>query len=93
MAFRIDDTGCKLGVRNWRIKGINGEGIYGSLVTGAEGQGLYLSDMGTLDEMLTAEQFSVSSTASPEEGSRKLSATLKRIGWGPEVNQIGEIIG
>jgi hypothetical protein len=80
---------------HWRFKGVKGQGVYGSIVTNAQGQGAYLLADGDwpgtpgweqrLTCIATPEAFSVPGDASVEDAKEALAAVLIAIGWGPRV--------
>lgn len=100
MTFRIDYLYRREGTEGWvfDIKGIEGRGVYGTLVTNPEGRALYLEDQehliplppGTL--LLSATEFCVPANSSKAQAMRMLALALLRLGWGPEVNQQNKVV-
>lgn len=98
MTFRIDKV--ELRKYGWYVqfKGVDGKGQYGRLVTKSDGRGLYLVDQD--DPVLPKRgrclryswRFTISASASPEEAMQLVARELLKLGWGPEVNQVGKII-
>ncbi|MHB8742193.1 MAG: hypothetical protein ACYC9L_03630 [Sulfuricaulis sp.] len=102
MSFRIDavqrqeypDGTCW----EWDIKGIYGQGIYGTLLTGPGGRGLYLFKWPDRPNdnlripLCPEEEFQVSLDTPPAKAAHMLAATLTRLGWGPERDQAGQVI-
>lgn len=103
MTFRIDSTVLEKNPGGnrwvWNIKGIFGQGIYGTLITGAGGHGLYRLQLPDHpeDDMMTplcaAEEFQVDVDLPPAKAARVLAAALMRLNWGPEVDRAGRIAG
>mgnify|MGYP001598529516 FL=1 len=103
MGFRIDsvqrqemsDGTCW----EWDIKGIYGQGIYGTLLTGPCGRGLYLfkwpnhSNDNLRVPLRTEKEFQIDLDTSPAKAARLLAAALMRLGWGPEIDQAGKVVG
>ncbi len=102
MTFRIEEVRYEKIDReghyvwHWRFKGVHGKGIYGSIVTGSQGRGLYLlaeGDWPGLDAdwkrrltcLAVSEGFGVSPDASVEYATEALATFLIQIGWGPRV--------
>lgn len=100
MTFRIDYLHRREGTDAWSfdIKGIEGRGVYGRLLTDAEGRGLYLEDEGLLipiqlgTKLLSAAEFCVPPNTSKAEATRLLALALHRMGWGPQVDQRNQIM-
>jgi hypothetical protein len=77
----------------WRlsVKGLEGEGIYFTAMTGPNGKGLYsdraagsyLPDSSSF-EILPPERFSVPPTCEAEHVVHRVAAALVAVGWGPE---------
>ena len=95
MTFRIDYI-RRRHEDEWEfdIKGIEGRGVYGIVLTDGKGRGLYLKGPEpdfppsfNRRELLPPEEFRVPPDATPEEATRLLAVALNRIGWGPEVDQ------
>lgn len=99
MTFRIDSV--EQGVWGWRInlKGLEGKGIYGRLVTALNGHGLYVVDEDDITrckpghQLLPAAEFAIPIECSPDEAKRRVAEMLAKLGWGPEVNNAGRTIG
>lgn len=93
MTFRIDEVRQRNGEWVFGIKGVKGEGVYGTLITDDDGRGLYLMDAEsvapptTFPELISPEAFHVPIDTTREEASRLLAIALHRLGWGPEVGQ------
>lgn len=101
MTFRFDEVRYQQIDRegshawHWRFKGVHGRGIYGSIVTNAQGQGAYLLDEWDMpgdpgwEQRLTClappETFSVPSDADAEVAKDALAALLLDLGWGPRI--------
>ena len=100
MTFRIDYLYRREGTDGWvfDIKGIEGRGIYGTLVTNPEGRALYLEDQEHLiaippgSLLLSATEFCVPANSSKAQAMRILALALLRLGWGPEVNQQNKVV-
>jgi len=110
MTFRIDDVSqCNLGESggrfwHWRIKGVDGRGVYGSIVTDTLGRGLYvLEGPGILEYgeriwprrarcLIAPRDSYVSLEMSPRLARELLALVLDSLGWGPRVDQAGEVI-
>lgn len=93
MTFRIDvverrntDQWC------WQVKGLYGQGIHGILVTGADGDGLYLWELWEQTLILAPEAFAIPHGVQEAEANRLLAAALNSLGWGPQVDQRGNIV-
>lgn len=91
MPFRIDSVSEMTGGWSWRVKGIRGQGIYGTLATGKGGRGLYQVEMGNMRPLIVPDLFYVPSGLPKGEAKILLSLALERLDWGPEVNQEGDI--
>jgi len=99
MTFRIDSV--EQGDWGWRInlKGLEGKGIYGRLVTALDGHGLYVIDEDDITrckpgrQLLPAAEFAIPCECSLDDARRRVAEALTRLGWGPEVNNAGRIIG
>ncbi|TCV85823.1 hypothetical protein [Sulfurirhabdus autotrophica] len=91
MAYRIDNVSENTGIWCWKVKGINGKGVYGTLTTGLNGRGLYQVNMGIRHTLIIPERFHVPPDLPTGEASLLLGLALDQMGWGPEVNQEGEI--
>lgn len=93
MTFRIDYSRRHEGEWEFRIKGIEGKGVYGAVLTDGNGRGLYLKGFEpelppfNRQELVPPEGFHVPPEATPEQANRLLAVTLNRLGWGPEVDQ------
>ena len=102
MTFRIDKvtypTINAAGDRiwHWHLKGIEGRGIYGSLVTDRFGRGVYLLAEGDhlgfpkdwaerMTCIVSPDDFEVSSEAGIDQARDAMASVLLRIGWGPQV--------
>lgn len=100
MTFRIDYLHRSEGTDAWSfdIKGIEGRGVYGRLLTDAEGRGLYRQDeehlipiqLGT--KLLSSAEFCVPPNTSKAEATRLLSLALHRLDWGPQVDQRNQLM-
>lgn len=99
MTFRIDSV--EKGDWGWRInlKGLEGKGVYGRLVTALNGHGLYVIEEDEITrskpghQLLPAAEFAIPSECTLDEAKQRVAAALTRLGWGPEVNNVGRIIG
>lgn len=99
MTFRIDSV--EQGDWGWRInlKGLEGKGIYGRLVTAFNGYGLYVVDENDITrskpgrQLLPAAEFVIPREYSLDEAKQRVAEALTKLGWGPEVNNVGKIIG
>lgn len=94
MTFRIDSAHREAnGTWRWMIKGIRGEGIYGSLLTGPDGQALYLAsfERGRPDLEVLDTTFSAKTTLVGDANSA-LSLALTALGWGPEVDTYRNLV-
>jgi len=99
MTFRIDSV--EQGDWGWRInlKGIDGKGAYGRLVTALDGHGLYVVDEDDITrikpgrQLLTATEFVIPCECSLDDAKRRVVEALTKLGWGPQVNSAGRIIG
>jgi hypothetical protein len=82
----------------WDIKGIYGQGIYGTLLTGPGGRGLYLfkwpdhPNDNLRIPLCPEEEFQVDLDTPPAKAARVLAAALMRLGWGPEIDQAGKVV-
>lgn len=90
MPFRIDFVSEKAGIWCWRIKGINGRDVYGTLSTGENGRGLYQVAIGSRRTLVIPERFYVPTNLPNGEANLLLALVLEQMDWGPELNQAGE---
>lgn len=98
MTFRIDEI--ELEEQGWRVqfKGLDGRGIYGRLITAPDGRGLYVVDDDDITlrkagrQLLGEDEFGISRESTREAAMRCVAAALTRLGWGPEVNNVGKIV-
>lgn len=98
MTFRIDSV--EPGKWGWRInlKGLDGKGVYGRLVTAPDGHGLYVVDEDDITrskpgrQLLPEAEFATPRECSLDEAKQRVAKMLVRLGWGPEVNSAGRII-
>ena len=95
MTFRIDSVAFETcegspwyGRVIFDIKGIEGRGKYG-LLCATEG-GLFLAQSGELE--LLAPTFRIPAGADKQTASRLLAEALHALGWGPEVDQAGNLV-
>lgn len=99
MTYRIDSV--ERGDWGWRIniKGVEGKGVYGRLVTARDGRGLYVVDEDDITrskpgrQLLPAAEFAIPRECSLDDAKQRVAEALTRLGWGPEVNNAGRIIG
>lgn len=99
MTFRIDSV--ERGDWGWRLnlKGMEGKGVYGRLVTTLDGHGLYVVDEEDMTrskpgrQLLPAAEFAIPLECGPDEAKQRVAGALTKLGWGPEVNNAGRIIG
>ena len=99
MTFRIDSV--EQGDWGWRInlKGIEGKGVYGRLVTALDGHGLYVVDEDDMTrckpgrKLLPADEFAIPRECNLDEAKQRVAEALTKLGWGPQVNNPGRIIG
>lgn len=102
MTFRIDHVRQRNGTWLFDIKGIQGQGVYGTLLTDGQGKGLYLMSseipIPTAGSKITncdlrgslicsPEEFWIPAETSTTSVGRILAEALLRLGWGPEVDQ------
>jgi hypothetical protein len=101
MAYRLEETSYQKINRegdhawHWRFKGVEGKGIYGSIVTGVDCRGLYLLAEGDFPgapgwkERLTCirspEEFAIAADTPVEAAREAFSSALDNLGWGPRV--------
>lgn len=100
MTFRFEEVNYKKTSRagdhawHWRFKGVYGKGVYGSIVTNPQGQGVYLLAEGDWpglhrdwEQHLTClappHEFSIAPDVSVEEAKDALAVVLLALGWGP----------
>lgn len=92
MTFRIDASRENAGCWKWEIKGLRGRGIYCTLGTNEKGCGLYLTEMQEREQILAPEIFVIPRGTGSAGAKLLLAEALKSIGWGPQVDQRGNII-
>lgn len=97
MTFRIDrvvkHTSIeRVGRWEWDIKGLEGHGIYCTLSTGENGQGLYLVNLAEHEQIIESSRFAVPLKATHVEAREILASALYGMGWGPEVDQQNKIM-
>jgi hypothetical protein len=110
MTFRIDGVSIwtlgESGQRfwHWRIKGIEGRGVYGSIVSNPQGRGMYIlegSEMLTLLRpdgyqrvrcLMAPRDVYVSFEQSPVIAREVLAIVLLCAGWGPRVDERGDVM-
>lgn len=91
MTIRIDriERRERDGQYQWHIsmKGLNGEGVYCWLQTGADGHGLSYSqhDPTSWTELLAPDRFYAHPGLNAEQVAHRVAACLVCIGWGPEL--------
>ena len=91
MTFRIDGIIYRDDQWEFRFKGVEGKGVYGTLI--ARTGGLFLvDDRMTGRATLLIPDIAIPGDATKQEASRRLADALNRAGWGPEVNQAGTIV-
>jgi hypothetical protein len=95
MTFRIDtvsfvtrENSPWYGRVTFDIKGIEGRGEYGLLC--ATPDGLFLAQSAELE--LLVPTFRIPEGADKQAASRLLAEALHTLGWGPEVDQAGNIV-
>lgn len=95
MTFRIDSVAfktCEESPRQERvifdIKGIEGRGEYGLLCATSDGLFLVQSD----ELQLLVPTFRIPTGADKQTVSRVLAEALHALGWGPEVDQSGNVV-
>jgi len=89
MTFRINSVG-RLKNGKWRcsIKGVEGRGIYGWVLTDPSGRGLELDCLEVDTKLLLpTDAFYIPDTADNEEATALFAKALENIGWGPEVDK------
>ena len=101
MTIRIDQVRQKGDLWEFDIKGIQGQGVYGSLVTGDDGRGLYIKHLRfdlpsppyfEREDLVSPETFHIPAGTSPTEASRLAAQALVALGWGPEVDQHNRLL-
>lgn len=97
MTFRIDsvsfetrDGSPEYGRVIFDIKGIEGQGEYGLLC--ATSDGLFLAHRISGELKLLVPTFRIPAGADKQAVSRLLADALHRLGWGPEVDQAGNVV-
>ncbi len=95
MTFRIDSVAFETredspwyGRVIFEIKGIEGRGEYGLLY--ATEDGLFRAQSGELE--LLAPTFRIPEGSNRQAASRLLAEALHKLGWGPEVDQAGNVV-
>lgn len=99
MTFRIDSV--EQGDWGWRInlKGLEGKGVYARLVTAIDGHGLYIVDEDDITrikpgrQLLPAAEFAIPCECNLDGAKQRVAEALTKLGWGPEVINVGKIIG
>jgi hypothetical protein len=91
MTFRIDGVQKgSTGAWQCHFKGARGHGLYGSLMTDANGRGLYLSEHpGESVELLPPARFHIPSVFPPAWARERFAAALWIIEWGGEIREYG----
>ena len=104
MTYRIDIVSQSINPGySWRfeIKGFEGRGEYATLYAGQEGRSLYRVESISIEiiagteafEMIPGtEAFEVPKDATKAEAHHALAMFLDRLGWGPMVDQAGNIV-
>lgn len=97
MTFRIDMVSFETREKSpgygrviFDIKGIAGRGEYGLLC--ATPDGLFLAHRGTGELEQLVPTFRIPAGADKQVASRILADALHKLGWGPEVDQAGNIV-
>lgn len=97
MTFRIDSVSFEArdgspghGRIIFDIKGIEGQGEYGLLC--ATSDGLFLAHRISGELKLLVPTFRIPEGADKQGASRILADALHRMGWGPEVDQSGNVV-
>lgn len=95
MTFRIDSVAFEMGEEGpWKgrvifdIKGVGGRGEYGLLCATSGGLFLVLS----AGLQLLVPTFRIPEASDRQATSRLLAEALHSLGWGPEVDQAGNIV-
>lgn len=81
---------------HWRFKGVYGQGVYGSIVTNPQGQGVYLLAEfdfpgwprdweQRLTCLVPSGDFSIAPDVTVDEAKDALAEVLLKLGWGPRV--------
>lgn len=101
MTIRIDQIRRQGNLWEFGIKGMKGQGVYGTLITGDDGRGLYIKhqrfDMPKppyyeREDLIAPESFFIPNDSSPEQASRLVALALIKLGWGPEVDRHNRLI-
>ena len=95
MTYRIDYVSkCKIPGYAWcfEIKGFEGRGEYVTMYTDQDGRKLHSFVSIGIELIPGTEAFEVSKDATKHEAYRALAMFLDRLGWGPMVDQAGNIV-
>ncbi len=102
MTFSIDRVRNRNGTWLFDIKGIRGQGVYGTLLTDSQGKGLHLMTSELPSSMFSSkvtncdlrqpvicapDEFRIPEATSMQSASLLLADALLKLGWGPEVDQ------
>lgn len=97
MTFRIDSVTFETRDENpgygriiFDIKGVEGRGEYALLC--ATSDGLFLAQRISGELKLLVPAFRIPAGADKQAASRILADALHRLGWGPEVDQAGNVV-
>lgn len=95
MTYRIDEVSQsnKPGYA-WcfEIKGFEGRGEYATLYADQDGRGLHKIESISIEMIPGTEAFKVPKDATKAEAHHALAIFLDRLGWGPMVDQAGNIV-
>ncbi len=80
MTYRIGNVSENTGIWCWKVKGINGKGVYGTLTTGQNERGLYQVNMDIRHTLIIPERFHVSADLPTGEANLLLELALDQMG-------------
>ena len=95
MTYRIDYVSkSKIPGYAWcfEIKGFEGRGEYITMYTDQDGRKLYSFASTSIELITGTEAFEVPTDATKAEAYRALALFLDQLGWGPMVDQAGNIV-
>jgi hypothetical protein len=95
MTYRIDDVRqSKIPGYSWcfEIKGFEGRGEYATLYADQDGRKLHKFESISIELIPGTEAFEVPKDATKAEAHHALAMFLYRLGWGPMVDQAGNVV-
>jgi hypothetical protein len=95
MTYRIDIVSQSINPGyswSFEIKGFEGRGEYATLYADQEGRSLYRVESISIEMIPGTEAFEVPKDATKAEAHHALAMFLDRLGWGPMVDQAGNIV-